>query len=335
MSLFNNTLRKLKRGYLVVISSPEEFILCMSSAVINWSLLLNGNMSGFRLFMLTVYCKLIFCPKPSRLLEEMLLMPLFCWEKIKLSLLRSTNTFFEVYYGLQKLLKKASLQPYSTGYINNTKQVCLDVQEICYYSVNNLLFVLRHPIMTFVDDNYTMELIGNKILYYFEFGLLETTEILDLFLEIETKLDSNQFERLLYGCVINTVRNIQDTPHSELFYMLCSAFIRKYKIIHGELGNLVFEAIRKKNYYEVLEFLLQNIEWSLLNNKFCLVQYSEDMYLYSCAVHYNEVKKRQMLFLYGATPQTQSKSTEVIPEINEDLLHGLLYCLHYKVYSRF
>jgi hypothetical protein len=338
---FASTLKKIKNEYVKLISN-HDFYFLVSASISSFTLTkaicyLCGPFIGLRFCLLSFYFFISGRNDCQEDLENFLVIPSYIWYKAKDFLMYSTKKpIFNIYYGVQLLLQKFDIQPYSSRKFVRT-QFCFDLKDICLNSVENLKFVLKHDILLLINDDKLLEDIG-EIMVLKSFSLVsydclneETTML--LLKELEKKLDKRGFERILYGFLRSSIYKNSNLQH--MFYLICNTFGDNYNIFEGSHGIIIIHCM-SFNDFKMFEFLLTKKKQQNLNARIVFVYsyYAYDNTPYGYALYENKKKERAMLFIHGATPcvptyhDSDKEKSKLI--IQEDLLHGLLYCLEHK-----
>lgn len=334
MMPFKNTLAKIKKLYEKLVSQPKTFVICVSSCLFSNLLDLPGPLDGHQLFLLYLFSFLCGKRQGQKCLTNFLSIPLHLWSKAKVCLMYSTRKpIFNIYYSLQLFLKKLDIQP---AFDNKGKQVGADITDICKYSVENLRFVLKHEIFNFLENDADLEKIGFLIFHHNTTMLSDSLALnrestLLLLQELEANLVKRNFERIVFGFLL---RGLSDVPRLELFYLICDAYGDKYNVYEGSHGVLITNCIIFGS-FDLFTYLLTKSKQMNLDAK------CETHLAISCdapyalvALYYKYTTKRKMLFSHGATPCLLGDYDQdyyfECKEIQEDLLHGLLYCFHCK-----
>jgi hypothetical protein len=337
MLTFSGALARIKKQYVKLVSQPKLLAICFSSFF--WSNLMAwpGPLYGERTFLLYLFTFLCGKKQWKDCIRNFILSPLHLWTKAKECLMYSTRKpIFNIYYRLQLFLKNYDIQPYY-DFFYEEKQVGADIKNICKYSVENLRFVLKHEIFKFLENDEDLEKIGFLIFYHnntmFSDSLaLNGESTLLLLQELEANLVKRSFERIVFGLLLRT---LSDIPRLELFYLICDAYGDKYNVYEGSHGVLITSCINFGS-FDLFTYLLTKSKQMNLDAKcetHLAINYDAP---YALALNYKYTTQRKMLFSHGATP---SISFDIdydqdyyfeCKEIQEDLLHGLLYCFHCK-----
>lgn len=322
-------------AYKLFVKRPEEFLsLCFSSRVLVDVLYFLCPFEGQRLFFMSTYW--FFCCKSDLRVPiiNCLLSLLYFLRKTKETLMFSTKRpIFNIYYGLQLFLPTFNYnQQFDRSKLMNGEQVGADLTEICFKSVENLKFVLNHGIINkFIVKDWDFQKIGYLIHHH---NITNCSDSLNgettllLLQELEQKYEKRFFEKIVFGFLRRAIYQ-----HLDLFYFICDAFGDKYNVYECCHENLIIYSFGSEIHeLNLFTYLLGRTKHMNLDT-FAINIFSI-FTLYGFALHYNHNVERTMLFSYGATPcfsfSDNSDFDLEYKRIQEDLLHGLLYCLHYR-----
>lgn len=321
MTLYARAVAKIKNAVVDLICEPESFIPMFSSVVLVKAAQSLGGGGGrlFVLHLLTFVCDN----------SNYLMFPLHSWKKTKEFFMYSTKRpIFNIYYGLQLLLKKLDIQPYYNRMIDDSKQVGADLTKICKKSVENLKFVLNHEIINkFIKSDLDFKKIGSWIFYHnitnCSNSLNGETTLL-LFYELEQKYEKRIFEKIVFGFLQRAI-----CLDRNLFYLICDAFGNNYNVYQDDSWNLIIDSLKTDDLSLFTYLLSKSKQMNLDKITHVYGVFHLTLYDYARVFGYNLY--RTMLFSHGATPFISCpESYFKCEKRKEDLLLGLLYCLHYR-----
>lgn len=211
------------------------------------------------------------------------------------------------------------------------KQIGDDITSICKYSVENLRFILKHEIFKLLENDEDFEKIGFQIFYhnntmFSDSVALDGETTILLLQELEANLVKRVFERIVFGFLLSALR---DKHRLDLFYLVCNAFGDRYNVYEGFFGVLIISSMSIDR-FDLFTYLLTKSKLMNLDAK-CDTYWAMSFDTpYDFALIHKSSTHRIMLFSHGATPSRPFDFVEECKEIQEDLLHGLLYCFHCK-----